>query len=316
MHQLTLSYYLNLALLNSFPLFTSKIKYFALSILLYAATLSATEPLAVQLASLYHENVTVESYLVSEKFDGVRAIWREGELRTRNGRLIHAPKWFTSALPDHWLDGELWSKRQDFAFINAVVRKKTPLDVEWRQIKYMVFDAPDYKHSFLHRAEFYTRLLKKLDVDHIQPIEQWQLETNDELSMLLQRLTKQGAEGLILHKKAAHFQAGRSNNLLKLKPYMADEAEVIGHIPGKGKYKQQLGALLVSWQLDNGNRIKFKIGSGFSDAQRKSPPAIGDIITFKYHGLTKNKIPRFASFLTIKTIKEKATKAKASDFTN
>ncbi len=54
-----------------------------------------------------------------------------------------------------------------------------------------------------------------------------------------------------------------------------------------------LGSLLV--QEIDGDR--FRIGSGFSDAERADPPAIGSIVTFKYHGRTKNGLPRFASFL-------------------
>jgi hypothetical protein len=30
------------------------------------------------------------------------------------------------------------------------------------------------------------------------------------------------------------------------------------------------------------NKIKFHIGTGFSDAQRKKPPKKGDVVTFKF----------------------------------
>ena len=80
---------------------------------------------------------------------------------------------------------------------------------------------------------------------------------------------------------------------LKLKPYFDAEAVVIGYIAGKGKYKNMLGALKVR----SSDGTEFKIGSGFTDQQRSSPPAIGSTITYKYHGFTKNGLPRFASFL-------------------
>ncbi|TBR44814.1 DNA ligase [Marinomonas agarivorans] len=292
--------------LSTFLLLTFKHKArILLGILLFAFSFTVLAAPVVQLANLYHDDVNVKDFLVSEKYDGVRAIWRNGVLQTRKGNIINAPQWFTAALPDYWLDGELWSKRQDFEFVNSVVRKKVPQDTEWRQIKYMVFDAPDDQHHFLYRAEFYTRLLKKLNIPHVQPVEQWQLDSNESLSNLLKRLTDQGAEGLILHRKNARFQSKRTNNLLKLKPYMDAEASVVDHLPGKGKYKNKLGALVVSWQSDHGKLIQFKIGTGFSDQDRANPPAIGDVITFKYHGLTKNHVPRFASYLRVR---EKANK--------
>ncbi len=50
-------------------------------------------------------------------------------------------------------------------------------------------------------------------------------------------------------------------------------------------------------ELDNG--IKFKIGSGFSDAQRRKPVKIGSRVTFKYMGLTKSGCPRFPIFIRV-----------------
>jgi DNA ligase-1 len=48
----------------------------------------------------------------------------------------------------------------------------------------------------------------------------------------------------------------------------------------------------------------FKIGSGFTDKQRTSPPQIGAIITYKYNGLTDRGIPRFARFWRTKLPQE------------
>ncbi len=84
--------------------------------------------------------------------------------------------------------------------------------------------------------------------------------------------------------------------MLKVKPYQDAEATIIEHRPGKGKYAGLLGSILV--ETEDGKR--FKIGSGFSDSQRRTPPPISSVITYKYYGLTKNGIPRFASFLRIR----------------
>ena len=44
----------------------------------------------------------------------------------------------------------------------------------------------------------------------------------------------------------------------------------------------------------------FKVGSGFSDKERQSPPGIGSLVTYKYFGLTSKGTPRFASFMRIR----------------
>ena len=70
---------------------------------------------------------------------------------------------------------------------------------------------------------------------------------------------------------------------------------MVGHVPGKGKYAGMLGALEV--RAANGQR--FKLGTGLSDAQRASPPAIGSTVTYTYRDLTPGGKPRFASFLRL-----------------
>ena len=83
---------------------------------------------------------------------------------------------------------------------------------------------------------------------------------------------------------------------LLIKPLDDAEATVIGHIPGKGKYEGKMGALRV--ETADGKR--FQIGTGFTDAVRANPPATGTQVTYTYRGLTKNGLPRFASYLRVR----------------
>ena len=289
-----------------FRIFHSNI-FFACVIFILAPTFSfAIDKPPVQLANVYDEQVVVTDYLISEKYDGVRAIWRDGVLQTRNGYPISAPKWFTRALPNVWLDGELWSQRQNFEFIASVVSKSVPVDDEWRNLTYMVFDAPDRFNRFGKRVSIYTQLIEELNVPFVKAVTQFRVADHAQLSDSLDEHRRSGAEGLMLHRADAVFADGRTDNLLKLKPYMDAEAIVLAHLPGKGKYTGMLGAIrvqLINASLHNDDlsgSVIFKIGSGFSDADRANPPALGSIITFKYHGLSKNNIPRFASYLRVR----------------
>jgi DNA ligase-1 len=74
------------------------------------------------------------------------------------------------------------------------------------------------------------------------------------------------------------------------------EAKVVAHEPGKGRHKGRLGAVVA--ELPNGKR--FNVGTGFSDKQRETPPAVGSTVTFKYQELTKDGIPRFPVFIGVR----------------
>ena len=95
----------------------------------------------------------------------------------------------------------------------------------------------------------------------------------------------------------APYSTGRSDVLLKLKAARDAEATVVAHLPGKGKYQGLLGAL----EVKTPSGVLFKLGSGLSDAERRAPPPIGAQVTYTYRDLTKNGVPRFATFVRVRT---------------
>jgi ATP-dependent DNA ligase len=93
----------------------------------------------------------------------------------------------------------------------------------------------------------------------------------------------------MLHRADATYVTGRSDVLLKLKPWHDAEATVIGHQPGRGKYAGMLGALRVR----TADGVEFMLGSGLSDAERRQPPAIG---SFDHLPLSRSDRARAAAF--------------------
>lgn len=253
-------------------------------------------PPKILLAKTYHSNIKLENYWVSEKLDGVRAYWNGKQLVSRQGNIFLAPKWFTEVLSEVSLDGELWLGRGRFAELSGLVRRKSLNNESWKNIRFMVFDLPNSPQVFNERLKRLNKIIRHVNAKHIQLIKQYKIKTEKQLQTELELMVRQGAEGLMLHDANSYYKSGRHNDLLKLKKHEDAEAIVIKHLEGKGKYKGVLGAMLVEMV----NKKRFKIGSGFSDKQRRSPPKIGDVITFKYYGLTKNGIPRFASFMRIR----------------
>lgn len=248
---------------------------------------------ALILANIYQQGIRLGDYWVSEKFDGVRAYWDGKHLISRQGNIFHAPKWFTAPLSDTPLDGELWSGRGEFEKLSGIVRRVSSDDTGWHDVSFMVFDLPDNSQAFNERLTQLEKIIRDINVPHIQLVKQIRIATHEALMDKLDDIVLNGGEGLMLHSGTSMYKSGRSDDLLKLKKYQDAEAIVISHLPGKGKYTGMLGAMIV----ETIDKKRFKIGTGFSDAERKNPPAIGSIITYKYFGLTNNGIPRFASFL-------------------
>ncbi|MCV2368094.1 DNA ligase [Roseateles oligotrophus] len=254
----------------------------------------------ILLANVYREGIDPADYWVSEKLDGVRGLWDGQSLRHRSGNPVHAPKWFTDALPPLPLDGELWIARQSFDKLSAIVRKDVPIDEEWRQVKYMIFEMPDAPGSFSERIALMHETIGKANINGsvpwLHPIAQFRIADRKALAAKLKELVKLGAEGLVLHRADAAYVTGRSDMLLKLKPMLDTEATVVGHIAGKGRHLGRMGALLV--ETPEGRR--FRIGTGFSDADRANPPPIGAVVTYRYRDLTSTGLPKFVSYLRVR----------------
>jgi len=128
----------------------------------------------VMLAHKFDPEITkqhIGGWWYSEKLDGERCFWDGGVSRnlpkadvpyancakdaryekpqiatglwSRYGAVIHAPDWFLDALPAVPLDGELFAlNQQKRQFTHSTIKKIIPVDSEWREITYMVFDSP------------------------------------------------------------------------------------------------------------------------------------------------------------------------------
>ena len=248
------------------------------------------------LAHVADGDVDPAPFLISEKFDGVRAYWDGKTLRFRSGNVVNAPSWFIAKLPAQAMDGELWLGRGRFEPLSGVVRKEQPDDAEWRQVKYMIFELPDASGSFAQRYADIQALVRRVNWPQLQAVEHVRIADRAALQRKLKEIVRAGGEGLMLHRADAPYITGRSDALLKLKPVLDTEAKVVGHVPGKGKFEGMLGSL----EMETPDGKRFRIGTGFNDATRNNPPPIGSNVTYQYRGLTKNGLPRFASFLRVR----------------
>lgn len=265
--------------------------------LAYSASAYAVELPPLQSANLFEENdnLDLSRYWYAEKLDGVRGYWNGTQLLTRQGHLIHAPEWFVRDLPNIPMEGELWISHGRFAELSGIVRQKEP-DERWRLVSFNLFDLPKNIGSYKDRRSQLELLVQDIQQPHIRSIPVNPIVSVAELKQILRLKMNEGAEGLMLYDTTAIYMPNRNNGLLKYKLYQDAEAYVVGYNAGKGRFTGAMGSLIV----ENMQGVRFNIGSGFDLADRRNPPPIGSIITYRYNGLTKHGKPRFARFHRIR----------------
>ena len=247
------------------------------------------------LAKVWDPTIDPTGWWMSEKYDGLRCYWDGEQLWSRKGKAIHAPAYFEAELPHGVvLDGELWIGHGQFEETLSTVLSETPGE-RWKKVRFMVFDAPKKEGTFEERMKYLQATLPAAN-RFVRVVAQERCRGKGQLLAERDRVVAQGAEGLMLRQPDSAYEAKRSPTLLKVKPYDDAEATIIAYEPGKGKFAGQLGALRV--RTEDGR--EFSLGSGFNDAQRESPPAIGTVITYRYRGLTAKGMPRFPSFLRVR----------------
>jgi len=247
-----------------------------------------------------------KGWLMSEKLDGVRAIWHgdKGTFLSREGNPFYAPAWFTKRFPrgNIKLDGELFTARGGFQDCVSIVRAQNRPD-RWKfSVSYQVFDVPTMADEpFEERLKWLKRRFDggkdAIRWVHVLPHEV--CKSKKHLMDRLDEVCAKKGEGMMLRQAGSLYIQGRSRSLLKVKRFFDADAIVRAHEGGSGKNVGVCGALRVEMLDDNGNPTgkMFRVGSGFTDAQRKKPPKIGATIIYRYQALSNSGTPRFPTFV-------------------
>eukprot|EP00743_Colponemidia_sp_Colp-15_P003388 GILK01003662.1.p1 GENE.GILK01003662.1~~GILK01003662.1.p1 ORF type:complete len:310 (+),score=38.56 GILK01003662.1:72-1001(+) len=254
---------------------------------------------SVLLAHVWSPTMDPRGWWMSEKLDGVRAFWTGSELLTRQGNRIHAPDFFIAKFPRCQLDGELFLGRGEFQKCVSIVRtqlRTDDLDARWKQLTYVCFDIPSERSSFERRLQALQKAVQESGTQYLKALDQTVCQGADHLQTELLRVEALGGEGLMLREPRSRYMNGRSNTLLKVKRFLDAEAVVIGHEEGNGRNEGRMGALRVR----GAKGMKFKIGTGFTDAERNHPPAVGTVVSYKYQELTVAGVPRFPAFIRVR----------------
>jgi DNA ligase-1 len=134
------------------------------------------------------------------------------------------------------------------------------------------------------------------------------VEDEKELISFEKEILARGGEGVILRDLNSPYKYGRSTiregYMLKLKRFKDAEAEIEGFeelVHEDGSKGNMLGSFLVV--MDD---IHFKIGTGFTEDERKSfwknrEKLLGELVKFKYFDVSIKKAPRHPVFLAMRS---------------
>jgi hypothetical protein len=247
------------------------------------------------------------------------------------GKVVHIPDEYANKLPAMLLEGERTCGRGTF---QETASRTKAFDGCWDGVRLKIFGAPLIKYFYCVRKIDYlagTKVLipdDKIKLNDItdytggdttfkafvesqsQPALNY-LNNNDELAsfvtqrlvedvnidLILKSINAMGGEGVMFRSPHDVWMPKRSHYLLKYKPYIDDEAIIIGGTCGQGKYEGMVGALIVEWQGKDLVKKTFEL-SGMTDEQRKQgyfKP--GERVTFRYRELSDDGIPKEARFL-------------------
>ena len=170
-----------------------------------------------------------KGWYMSEKFDGYRACYDHSKKRffSRQNKPFNAPEWFIRAMPPRNVDGELWIGRNMFQEM-GIVRKKVPIDEEWLNVTFQVYDMPEQNGTFKERLKELKRIVKmtkdrwetrrkeypypfnKIDCP-VVVAKQVIIKSDDHMNNVYQEIIKNGGEGIMLKDPDSPYEGKRSN---------------------------------------------------------------------------------------------------------
>lgn len=262
--------------------------------------------------------------MASPKLDGVRAGNVEGAMRSRSlkpfGNEYTQMRYSTKLF--HGFDGELILGEPTAPDVYRKTNSAIARIEGSPQLTWWVFDDFSAAGGFATRYGTLRRRLQEIS-DHAQVFDIRLLEheiitDSDDLDYFEQHWVNQGYEGIMLRSFLGPYKFGRSTTsegiLLKLKRFDDGEALVIGveeemhngnvattselgrtkrsshkeNKTGKGT----MGALVVRGIGGPFDGVEFKIGTGFTAADRARTDWLGTIVKYKYFAVGVKDKPR------------------------
>jgi hypothetical protein len=257
---------------------------------------------------------------VQLKMDGMRfnAIVKDGkcEFRSRNGKeiqLLGNLEQEFIALADGKsvvFDGELLvndkgivlDRQTGNGILNKANKGTISID-EARKVHATIWDIIPYDEFVVGKGKYnyHTRfsVLESLSLPKkIHLVESKVVVSLEDAQQIFEVYLADGQEGIILKDMNGIWEDKRTKSQIKFKGELECDLKIVGIEEGTGKYTGMLGAILCE---SADGVIKVRVGSGFSDDQRKNlgKEIVDKIAAVKYNMRIKNKLGEESLFLPI-----------------
>jgi DNA ligase-1 len=217
----------------------------------------------VMLAKLFSKTRAKFPCYGGPKIDGIRGTYKHklGAFFTRNGHRINGLEHLELQLGNinADLDGELFIPNATFQQSSGNIRSDGPSP----NAVFAMFEVPGTNMPFIERLHFMEMVAKSRT--NIFRLKHYVIANMNHLYEFYNWCRKRGYEGAVIRPMDYEYVGTRSYNWMKLKNIMDFDLEVVDMFEGQGKYKGQLGGVMVSYN----NKLQ-RVGGGFSDRQRKT----------------------------------------------
>lgn len=231
--------------------------------------------------------------LASYKLDGIRCIFKDGEILSRSLKQIQNKQSREKFEPirkyceenNIILDGEIYSPKLTFQAITSFVMTKDFEDKKSikkygevkkipEHLKFHCFDAIEMEQSHVRFQErdFVVQSVVMDFENLIVGVEQFKVDSNEAVEAHFKEALGGGYEGLILKSVDGHYKFGRGTIkeglIYKVKPYRTFDAQITGVVqatevdPNAEKKKNELGRSVTSKK--KGDRILIEKASAFN----------------------------------------------------
>ena len=254
--------------------------------------------LATPLEKIKPEKIDWANAYVQPKLDGHRALFNDGVLYSRQGKVLdlpHITRAITEAGIDHLhLDGELYIHGKTLQEMSKLIKKHRP---ESLYIEYHIYDQIT-DEAFEDRIIMLNSTVRTNMSDHIKKVPTFCVYSMNEVMQHHTAYRSQGYEGTMLRFGMDGYQDGkRSRTLLKLKEFQDAEFKIIGVKAGKINMTEVGNYSVPVWLCDAGDGAEFSVTAQGNihekDAQwQNRNKHVGKLLTVKFHYYSADGIPQ------------------------
>ena len=255
--------------------------------------------LATPLEKVKAEKIDWANAFVQPKLDGHRALFNDGVLYSRQGKVLdlpHITEAITAAGIDHLhLDGELYIHGKTLQEMSKLIKKHRPesLGIEYHLYD-QVMDAP-----FLDRITALAKTLPQWpSVTRLKTVSTKVVSTLEELMELHTEYRQEGYEGTMLRFGDEPYRDGkRSRTLLKLKEFQDAEFEIVNVNEGKPYITDEGTFRVPVYVCQTSDGGLFNVTAPGDMYQKNEhwihrQEAIGHFLTIKFHYVSADGIPQ------------------------